>query len=269
MMKNHQALCLGLATLLVVPAVGSRGQDDLDLLGRLSRTVQAIEELAGIQSKIAAGDRSGIDSILAATEKATLGPEERDEYLARLREDVSHLRMTYDKAVAADPARAAKHFPSPTDDGSRRDAFPIATTGLDPEARQTLSGTLGPLDRNGNSVSRSRSKNGPQRAGQRRSLESDPLFTADAVRQGRLLVRARRYSEAAEILRPHVEDVGGRYWLGRATSELGFLTEAVELLESVKADPEAGSYASRAELDLRFLTVRRDLERRGVSKDPK
>ena len=85
MMKNHHTLCLGLATLLVVPAVGSRGQDDLDLVGRLSRTIQAIEELAGIQRKLGTGDRSAVNSILAATEKATLEPEQRDAYLARLR----------------------------------------------------------------------------------------------------------------------------------------------------------------------------------------
>lgn len=268
MMKHHQALCLGLATLLVVPATGGRGQEGLDLVGRLSRTIQAIEELAGIHKQLAAGDSSGVDSILAATEKATLEPEQRDRYLARLRDDVSRLRMTYDEAVAADPSRTALRSPSAAA-GSRLGVIPIATRGLDPEARRILSGILGSLDRAGDPRTRPRASNTSPRAAQKRNLESDPEFTADAVRQGRLLVRARRYSEAVEILRPHVDDVGGRYWLGRATAELGFLAEAIEMLEAVSADPDSGSYASRAELDLRFLLVRRDLERRGVSRKDK
>lgn len=268
MMKNHHALCLGLATLLVVPAVSGRGQEDLDLVGRLNRTIQAIEELAGIQRQLAVGDRDGVDSILAATEKATLEPQQRDQYLALLRTDVSRLRMTYDKAVATDPLRAAKTLPFPTD-GSQPGVIPIATTGLDPETRRALSGILGPLDRSGDPGTRPRASNTTSRAGQKRSLEPDPEFTADAVRQGRLLVRARRYSEAVEILRPHVDDVTGRYWLGRATADLGFLSEAIELLTSVSTDPDAGSYASRAEWDLSFLLIRRDLEQRGKSKDSK
>jgi len=268
MMKNHHALCLGLATLLVVPAVGGRGQDGLDLVGRLSRTIQAIEELAGIQTQLSTGDRDGVNNILAATEKATLEPEQRDQYLAQLRKDVSSLRMTYDKAVAADPSHAARPIPAPTD-GTQPALLPIATTGLDPATRRALTGTLGPLDRRGTQGLPSRPENTAARADQKRSLEPDPGFTADAVRQGRLLVRAGRHAEAAEILAPYVGNVGGRYWLGRATAELGFLPEAIELLESVKTDPDAGSFASRAELDLRFLLVRRDLESRGVSKKSK
>lgn len=268
MMKNHHTLCLGLAALLVVPAVGGRGQEDLDLVGRLSRTIQAIGELAGIQRKLSTGDRTGVDNILAATEKAKLEPQQRDEYLARLRDDVSSLRMTYDKAVAADPSRAAQGLPSPTG-GTRPGAFPIATTGLDLEARRALTGILGPLDRAGVSNTRRPTGNTPKRAAEKRNLELDPGFTADAVHQGRLLVRAGRYSEAAELLRPLTKDVGGRYWLGRAKAQLGFLSEAIELLTSVSNDPEAGSYASRATLDLRFLTVRRDLENRRVPKDSK
>lgn len=268
MMKHHHALCLGLTALLVIPAVGRPGQDDLDLVGRLRRTIRAIKELAGIQDELAAGDRRGIDRILAATEKPTLEPEQRDAHLARLRNEVSGLRMTYDRAVGADPSRAVIRAPS-RPEGAPPDWSPIATSGLDPETRRALSGMLGPLDTAGGPGARSRSGRARPRAGQKRNLEPDPEFTADAVRQGQLLIRARRYSEAAEILRPHVDDVGGRYWLGRATAELGFLAEAVELLERVRADPHAGTYASRAELDLRFLVVRRDLESRGVPKERK
>ena len=68
MMKHHHALCLGLATLLVVPAVGRRGQDDLDLTGRLSRTIRAIEELLSLQNELAAGDSGGVDRILASAD---------------------------------------------------------------------------------------------------------------------------------------------------------------------------------------------------------
>ncbi len=268
MMNHHHTLCLGLATLLVVPAIGNRGQDDLNLVARLGRTVQALKELAGIQEVLTSGDRAGVDNILAATEKGTLEPQQRDEYLARLRNDVSLLRMTYDTAVAADPSQAAQHLPSPTA-GRYTGMIPVAGAGLDPGTRLALGGVGGPLGRASSPGRQSLTRNSTPSSAQRRSLESDPEFTADAVRQGRLLVRARRYSEAATILRAYPSDVGARYWLGRATAELGYLAEATELLRSVAADPDAGSFASRAELDLRFLIVRRDLERRGDSKAPK
>ena len=96
MLKFNYALNLGLATLLVVPAVtlGSGGEDSLE--ATLQRTLKALDQLAAVEQRLQSGDASAIHTVIAATEAPLPTPAEepgaRDALLETLRHDVARLQ---------------------------------------------------------------------------------------------------------------------------------------------------------------------------------
>jgi tetratricopeptide (TPR) repeat protein len=219
------------AALLAVPALTLAPQAQ-DLKGSLEETVRALEALAGLAPRVAAGEPQALAAAKDATEPADLPPPQADERLAALREEVSRLQSIHDGA-----ARGAA---SP---------FAAVTTGLtEVQLRQ-----LGP--RLGARLAEAK----PQPA-----LELG--FRVDPLRQGMNAFRAGRYEECIKALAEVKDDPRASYWRGRAYERLGKVDEAIAAYEECLRHPAAGEYKQRAKEDLEFLRWRRDF---GVRLQPR
>ncbi len=274
MMRHHQTLTLGLALVFVLPTAVGEGQEPLDLQSRLEATIAAVEHLGGIEQRLTEGDHSALTELVAATEPAASDPQTRDATLARLRGEVSALQLTYDELGVeipwvATPGTLPFHAlptepsgPAGThvglDDGAR-----MALTGIDPPRPRLDTAPLSPIT-------------GPET----RSFEDDPEFSADTRREGLLLARLGRAAEALPLLDRHREDDPEvQYQIARCYENLGRLTEASELYAALviagqpKPEGEAQptslqkTFANRAEIDRRFLELRRSIGQQQTSSE--
>ena len=261
MMRFTFAKSVVFAGLLVVPAVTSQSGPDAGVAKALSDTVAALEELAGLRGRVASGDASAVEDVLAATEPPILGPRVRDEFLVTLREEVNGLRMlaeelALDPTAGAGGARAdtgasdATPPVSPSPPPDHRGA-PIATVGIDDAIRAAIRGYPMPLAQ---LSPRATIVPGV------RDLEPEG-FTADVVRQGRLFFMAGRYAEAFTVLETS-DDPEAAYWLARCLERLERIDEALEAFRALIADERASTLADRARRDLDFLTWKRDFMER-------
>lgn len=250
MMRHAISLNLGLATLFVVPAVTLRGQEPLDIVGRLAATVRALEDLAGLQERLSGGS-GGVSEVLAATEAPIGDARARDESLTRLRGETAGLQMRYDEILAEGHAVGLGALPFVGPDAEQAETWvrSVATTGLDDQQRAALSrlpeGGFGSM----------------HSTGDRRSFEDEPGYTVDAVAQGRLLTRAGRYDEALVLLQDRPEPEA-RFWLARCYEELGRREDALALLVALEGDEQAGSFQRRAKYERGFLQIKAQIEQR-------
>ena len=259
MMRFTLAKSVALAGLLVVPAITSQSGPGGGVAKALGDTVAALEELAGLRSRVASGDASAVEDILAATEPAILGPRVRDEFLVTLREEVSGLRMLADE-LALDPTVGTTRPDGPAPDSSGKPellgpppdrAAGVPTVGIDDSIRQAIRSYPMPLTE--------LSPRATLEPGVR-ALEPEG-FTADVVRQGRLFYRAERYAEALTVLEAS-DDPDAAYWLARCLERLDRTDEAIEALQALIADERASTLADRARRDLDFLTWKRNFQER-------
>lgn len=258
MMRFTITKSIGLAGLLVVPAVTSQSGPGGGVAKALGDTVAALEELAGLSGRIASGDASVVEDVLAATEPPILGPRERDEFLVTLREEVNGLRMVADEfAFDLSVGTARPNAGSPGLGGTAelqgpdRGGDSIPTVGIDDTVRQAIRSYPMPLTE--------LSPRATVVPGTR-VLEPEG-FTADIVRQGRLFFRAERYAEAFTVLEKS-DDPDAAYWLARCLERMGRTDEAIEALQALIADERASTLANRAGRDLDFLTWKRDFQER-------
>lgn len=267
MMRHQTSLALGLATLFVLPASLPGSQEPGDLEERLEATVEAIEYLAGIDTRMKAGETNVVSDLLEVTEMAWKDHQLRDETLVLLRVEVAALQQAWDEMTVG----TARLFPlpAPTDQGSSAPTH----VGLNAEDIRLIKDQSSSTPKTVKPVS-----DDPATL---EDIEKNEVYTADALRHGRLLTRAGRFGEAAPLLEKLEEVPEASYWLARCYEGLDREGEAIELLEALvdaglpdpttgeDASPETRSLARRARYDLDLLTLRRDLERRSQKNQAK
>lgn len=262
MLRHQSTLTLGLAALFVLPASLPGSQEPVDLEERLEATLAALAHLGGIERRVHSGADVWLD-LIGVTEAPSADAMQRDETLVLLRSEVAGLHQRWDELSTGSPFTPGMGpLPAPTDGGS---ATPATHVGLESSTYRDLDAQTQPrigvtnpdAARNGQDL---------------RSFEEDAAFSADSQRQGRLLARSARWSEALQLLLPHAEDAEARYWISRCYEGLQRYGEAIDLLEDLVAagqpdeangvdpSPDARSLARRATYDLRFLQLRRELE---------
>ncbi len=219
------------AALLAVPALTLAPQAQ-DLKGSLEETVRALEALAGLAPRIAAGEPEALAQAKHATAPADLPAMEADERLAALRDEVSRLQSIHDGAATG--------VASP---------FALVTTGLTETQLRQLAPSAAP-----------------------RTVAAMPSpalelgFRVDPLRQGMNAFRAGRHEDCIKALAELKDDPRAAYWRGRACERLGRTEEAIAAYEQCARHPAAGDYKQRAQDDLEFLRWRRDF---GVRLQPR
>lgn len=268
MLKFQYVASLVTGGMMIIPAVALRGQDDPGgIVDALSKTVSALEELTGIKRQIESGDRAGLRRILHATEMPAFEPRERDERLSGLRDELSALQLMLDEMRSTRGAqppyvggpRTSSQAPGTTPippRGTSQARLPeTSTTGLSQDLRETI-------------ARRARGESPKMELPSAEVVEREgPGFSADAKRQGKLLVRSGRYLEAIRVLMPIEGDPEATYWIARSFQKLDRDQEARELLRNLLEDESAGIYASRAKHDLEFLEVKAQLNSRRVGSE--
>ncbi len=272
MMRHQTSLALGLATLFVLPASLPGAQEPINLEERLEATIAAIEHLGGIDRRLHAGHEGLLSELLRATETPSADPVRRDATLTLLRAEVSALRQRWDEmSISGSPLRPGSNpLPLPTDGGDGSVGTPTHI-GLDPSSYTRVHTETQPRVQ----VTDPDALRGAEEL---RSYENEEDYSADAVRQGQLLTRAKRWNEALEILLPHEAAPEVRYWIARCYGGLGRDFEAIVLLQDLMnageanaetgedAPIEAQALARRATYDLNFLELRRELADRKKEK---
>lgn len=222
MLKHHTLISAGLGLTFAVPVI--LGQEG-DLKTRLAATVEALEELAGLRPAIASGDTLAIERLLEIGTKEVPLSQERDARLEGARLDVTRLAAQLEALEVADLAAL-------TGDPSRTD--------LPPSTRvQAAVGT------------------GAASLAQR---FEDPGFSADPLREGRLLVRAARYEDALQALRRCADSEEKTWLVARAHLGLGQEGEALPLLRGLAESESASEPARWARQEVRMIELRQRLQ---------
>lgn len=281
MMRHHSTLALGLAVLFVVPTALPSSQEPINLRERLEATLAALKHLGGLDHRIQAGGEGVIEELVSATEPAIEDGMWADEQLTLLRTEVAALQQRWDElstsgfsvtpAVGGTMALHTFQLPLPGDGGpSPRSEFETHV-GLDSAARTAIRGLVSPRVATAEAVDGDPADPDPTRP-----FEEDE-YSADTLREGRLLARSRRWTEAYALLKPHADQPEVRYWIARCHEGLGQRAQAIDiyqaLLQAGQPDKETGTEASaeartlarRAGYDLRFLELKRELDGRKKS----
>ncbi len=275
MLKFNYALNLGLATLLVVPAVtlGSGGEDSLE--ATLQRTLKALDQLAAVEQRLQSGDASAIYTVIAATEAPLPTPPEnpgaRDALLDTLRTDVARLQGEAERrenaTLPASAPQTSTSVPAPATTAATVEV--AATTGLDDSLRARLgAATNRPREQTANAptIAAATTTAADSKGSATRTFEQ-PGYAADALRLGRACYRQGRYAEALAAFELRLDDAECSYWRARSLEKLGRDIEAIAGFGAVVARKDAGSLAERAREDLEFLQWRVDFEKRSTGKE--
>lgn len=270
MLKFNYFVNLGLATLLVVPAVTLGARQNEPLEQTLRRTLAALDQLAAVEERLAKGDATAISAVLAATEPPlptpAERPEARDELLGTLRESVALLQGEIELAEGGTTARSGLPVsPSSTTDEPVQ-VTPAPTTGLDEATRRLLAPRTSPVVQGPTSTppavapsATSRTSTSASTTAQR-SFEAEG-YAADALRLGRALYRQSRYAEALSTFERQPNDPECGYWRARTLEKLGREAEAITAYGAIAAMENAGVHGTRAKEDLDFLEWRLAFEK--------
>jgi len=250
MMRFQQAAAACIGALLLLPRTALWvGAQEVDLAARLERVQGAIEELLGLEQRLRGGERAALDELREATEAPDREAAQYDATVVALRADVGRLHEVLD---------------SYSSEGLTEAQALAAARGLGPAEREALntiaqrSGvpplTVQPLE-----APAAQAAPTPARA-----FESDPAYSADAVRQAQLLLRAGREVEAIALLEPlhgaaQSDTPEVRYWWARAHERAQLFQPALAVYDELAQDPSAGRFAERARLDREFLRVKLEL----------
>ena len=273
MLKFNYFTNLGLATLVVVPAVTLGTSQNESLEQTLKRTLHALEQLAAIEQRLGSGDASAVRAALVASELPLPTPPDRpqarDELLETLRGDVA--RLEGEVELAESGTSGATPRPKPNNAAKVEDAdvpaLPAATTGLDDAARRLLGArtsvpVVTPTAQQASTSARPASSTA-------RTFETDG-YAADTLKLGRALYRQSRYAEALTTFEQRREDPECSYWRARTLEKLGRDADAIKAYGEVVELKDAGQHAERAKEDLEFLQWRLSFEKaRPSAKDSK
>lgn len=279
MMKFQYALNLGLATMLVVPAVTlGTGQND-SLEATLEKTVRALEELAGIEQRLLDKNPSAIHDVLRWSETPMSVPESRpqmrDELLVSLRTDVARLQRDAERLETGMPDVTPKTPDIPRDDmvdpAEGSNGGPT-TVGLDDLARRKLATKPGVTPTNNgtnvasastqsNTTLSSSAKNTSELPGvDKRNFEPEG-YSADSFKLGRAYYRQGRYDLALASFDPNSKDGETMYWRARCLEKLGKHADAIAGYNRLIEMPDSGFAGERAKEDLEFLQWRLDFDK--------
>ncbi len=274
MLKFNYFTNLGLATLVVVPAVTLGTSQNESLEQTLKRTLHALDQLAAIEQRLATGDATAVSAVLAATELPLPTPPDRpqarDELLDTLRGEVA--RLEGEVELVESGAQVAPTRPKPATNGKVDDVGvpppPAATTGLDDAARRLL-GARTSVPVVTPTTQPSSSMTSRPVASTARAFENDG-YAADTLKLGRALYRQSRYAEALVTFEQRREDAECSYWRARTLEKLGRDSDAITAYGEVIALKDAGAHADRAKEDLEFLEWRLSFEKaRPAAKETK
>ncbi|MCA9000322.1 MAG: hypothetical protein KDB61_00265 [Planctomycetes bacterium] len=243
-MMNHQwtAALVG-AAVLGIPAIASQQGDPLrSLKAALDSTHSALNELVGLEPRLAAHDPEAVVRLLDLTEPAQQSPDEIDRTVVRLRADMQRLQSALDQG--------------PSENGSLLPSTP--TQGLNPLEMDRITGT--------NSSQRTTQPT-ETKTTEVRNLEG-PDYSADRMHEAKLLVRSNQFAKAIALLRQQTETPESRYWLARALQGTGESTESRDILRALAAEgEETHRYARWAAQDLRMIELREKLGQQAPAKD--
>lgn len=272
MLKFNYFTNLGLATLVVVPAVTLGTSQNESLEQTLKRTLHALDQLAAIEQRLVAGDTSAVQAALAASETPLPTPPDRpqarDELLETLRGDVARLEGEVELLESGDSGTTPrpKSGASVKVDDPHAPPPPAVTTGLDDAARRLLGARTSVPVVTPTAQPTTTSRPNPTTA---RAFENDG-YAADTLKLGRALYRQSRYAEALTTFEQRREDAECSYWRARTLEKLGRDADAIKAYGEVVDMKDAGPHASRAKEDLEFLQWRLSFEKaRPTAKDSK
>lgn len=264
MLKHFNTLQVALAGLVALPGLAGQKEGPQGLVDQLDATITSLDYLSEIVRRLEGGNEDAVQMLLGATEPARQSELQSEARLVALRSDVSRLRLALDRMMesagslvavpgsSADSSRGATaHVPRSPDQWTPGSLVP--TLGMDAQQTGTLKSVLPPLQHVDPSS---------QRRGTDLVALEDRDFSADAVRQGKLLFRAQRYPESIQLLRPLKEDVEARYWLAQGYRAMGRVPEALDILRDLTLRSDAGAFARYAQSDLDFIDFERQLAAR-------
>jgi hypothetical protein len=265
----------------VVPEALPGAQEPVDLQERLEATVAALEHLGGLDRRIQAGSEGVLEELIAATEPAIEDTVWADGKLTLLRREVAALQQRWDELASSGFSVSTSggttpldisQLPQPQDGVGAQPATSYNThVGLDAAAREAIRRQSTP---HGAGSQASDAKTGEEHEDTQAFEKGE--YSADTLREGRLLARAERWSEAIELLTPHATQPEARYWIARCKEGLGQRAEAIDLYQAlvkagepdaetgVEASAAARTLARRAGYDLRFLELKRELDGRNA-----
>jgi tetratricopeptide (TPR) repeat protein len=252
-----------LAAVFVIPAVALQGRAPDSLAEALERTLAALDGLAQLELRVAAGEPGAVAAVIAATE-APLPPALRDDAaLLALRGDVARLEVALDEVHAGASSHVPGHVGLLEPEEFAHATPPIATTGLD-EATRCM---LGDLSSGAGALPASTLPVSPTALPAPAAQAFEPAgYTADTLRLARAHYKRGRWREALELVeRGDAATAEEHYWRARCLEKLGRDAEAARAYEQVIADPSAGEEAARAAADLEFLRWRLEFEARRQS----
>ncbi|HVS10196.1 MAG TPA: hypothetical protein VMS76_10020 [Planctomycetota bacterium] len=260
MMKFGSFVQVAIGAVLVLPAVTLEQGGGGSLEETLRRTLRALEDLGGLEQRLAAHDASAVAEVKRFTEPAPADSAARqaaDRQLEELRGEVAALEARVETADARGSGAGA----APPDMPGDTSLAPV-TTGLDEAARRALRSIVP----QSTATTATTAKPEPEPAPvQREALEPEG-YLADALRLGRALYLQGRYEESLAVLEPTELGPTALYWRARGLERLGRFDEALACYRSLSADAAGSFEAERAKEDAEFLEWRIAFERRTAAK---
>lgn len=270
MLKHIATVNFALAGVFVLPGLAGQQDGTQGLVAQLDATIASIDYLGEIVKRVESRDESALQLLLGATEPRRQNELQSEARLVSLRSDVSRLRLMLDRMLqeaGVDPnipgipgpgqgRKPADHRVGRTPDQWTPGGL-APTVGLAPEEAGNLKSVLPPLQHVDSSS---------KRKGDEPIALEDSDFSADRVRQGKLLFRASRYPEAIQLLQLEKDSHEARYWLAQAYRAMQRLPEAEDILRALSANQDAGAFARYAASDLEFMQFERDLNARKSGK---
>lgn len=266
MLKHIATVNFALAGVFVLPGLAGTQDSTQGLSAQLDATIASIDYLGEIVKRVESKDQDAIQLLLGATEPRRQNELQSEARLVSLRGDVSRLQLTLDRMLqeaGVDPRIPG--IPGPGD-RKRNDNQRVARTpdtwtpgslaptiGLDADTAGNLKTVLPPLQRVDPSS---------QRKGDEPVALEDSDFSADRVRQGKLLFRAGRYPESIQLLQLEKDNHEARYWLAQSLRAMDRGPEASDILRLLAATPDAAAFARYAASDLEFMEFERQLAAR-------
>lgn len=262
MMKYSQALWTGLAVVLVLPAFSQEdGEKPAGLQQALQDTLSVLNELGGLQHSLEKGDTRSIGRLLELTESPIFDAPARDQRLTELRNVVSDLQMRVDTTASSTPHSTPWSPGSPPGTSEfniqalGRLATPSSVTKPSPASGATP--PLTSLEQPHTSLTGS----SPTSNVADQSSAPEPIgYSADVMRQARLLIRSAHYAEALTLLEHTTPSAEVQYLRARASEQLGQVDTAIALYQEVSTSNASPEFAARAQQDLSFLQWKRDMQ---------
>ncbi|MFT5284036.1 MAG: TolA-binding protein [Planctomycetota bacterium] len=238
MLKFVGILGSALASVVIVPAAtlgDSRHDSPVQSLEvALTQTVEALDLLAGIQTRANEGRPVTSGTVREISEPPIAGDEERDQKLQLLRTQVGLLQQELDiLEFRMGDVRSGASFKSKNPLDQDRT---LVTHGLDATALSDLRDLKRPM----------------APAAEPESPTEHTGYSASALLQGQACYRAGQYERGVELLE-NEDSIAGQYWYGRCLERAGRLEEATEVYRAVSEAEDGGSFTERAQTNLEFV----------------